>query len=181
VKSEKPSVSSLRWPHYFCDNIDYFKIIFQRITICIVICLISIIYVLGLARTGLLFTGIQEGTQPGGLTQPGQTEQGIPYHVLSCWGSGGGGAAWQELTRSLGACGGGPGEQLSVLQFVLWIPLIYIVVVPVPFVCCSVKLSLSRPTSFCMFLSILLRTAVGGGAAMWRFSCLPQPNHNNIL
>ena len=41
--------------------------------------------VLGLARTGLIFTGIQEGTQPGGLTPPGQTEQGIPYHVLSCW------------------------------------------------------------------------------------------------
>ena len=33
--------------------------------------------VLGLARAGLIFTRIQEGTQPGGLTPPGQTEQGI--------------------------------------------------------------------------------------------------------
>jgi len=43
--------------------------------------------VLGSARTGLIFTRIQEGAQPGGLTQPqpGQTEQGIPYHVPSCW------------------------------------------------------------------------------------------------
>jgi len=40
--------------------------------------------VLASARTGLIFIRIQEGTQPGGLTQPGQTEQGIPYHVLSC-------------------------------------------------------------------------------------------------
>ena len=31
--------------------------------------------------------------------------------------------------------------------------------------CCSVKLPLSRPTSFCLFLSILLRTLVGGGTA----------------
>jgi len=46
--------------------------------------------VLGLARTGLIFTRIQEGAQPGGLTPPGQTEQGIPYHVPSCWVPGGG-------------------------------------------------------------------------------------------
>jgi len=44
-----------------------------------------IVLVLGLARTGLIFTGLQEGTQPGRLTPPGQTEPGIPYHVLSCW------------------------------------------------------------------------------------------------
>ena len=41
--------------------------------------------VVGLARTGLIFTRTQEGTQLGRLTQPGQTEQGIPYHVPSCW------------------------------------------------------------------------------------------------
>jgi len=43
------------------------------------------LFVLGSARTGLIFTRIQEGAEPGGLTQPGQTEQGIPYHVPSCW------------------------------------------------------------------------------------------------
>ena len=41
--------------------------------------------VLGSARTGLIFTGIQEGAQPGGLTQSDQTEQGIPYDVPSWW------------------------------------------------------------------------------------------------
>jgi len=58
--------------------------------------------VLGSARTGLVFIGLQEETEPGGLTQPGQTDQGIPYHVASCWvpvrGSGTG-----ELTRGSGA------------------------------------------------------------------------------
>ena len=39
------------------------------------------LFVLGLARTGLIFTENQEGTQSGRLTPPGQTEQGIRYHV----------------------------------------------------------------------------------------------------
>ena len=47
-----------------------------------------------------------------------------------------------------------------------------------PSVCCSVKLPLSRPTVFCLFLSILLRIPAGGGAATWRFCCRPQPNQN---
>jgi len=45
---------------------------------------------LGSARTELIFTRSQGGTQPGGLTQPGQTEQGILYHVSSCWVPAGG-------------------------------------------------------------------------------------------
>jgi len=70
--------------------------------------------VLGLARTGLIFTGIQEGTQPGGLTPPGQTKQGIPYHVLSCWVLVGG--SWVAETHSrLRSAGGGSGEQLCGL------------------------------------------------------------------
>ena len=67
---------------------------------------------------------------------------------------------------------------LSAVCFVLCIPLICIVVVPVPFVCCSIKLPLSRPTSFCLFLSILLRTPAGRGAVTWRFCCQPQLNYN---
>jgi len=56
--------------------------------------------VLGLARTGLIFTRIQEGAQPGGLTQPqpGQTEPGIPYHVPSRWVPVGG--SWGAGTHS---------------------------------------------------------------------------------
>jgi len=100
-------------------------------------------------------------------------------------GSGGGGAELGELSRSLGLEGGDSlGESGFVLRslfccFVLCIPLIYITVVPVPFVCCSVKLSLSRPISFCLFLSILLCTREGGGAAACHFCCWPQPNHNS--
>jgi len=54
--------------------------------------------VLGSARTGLIFTRIQEETQPGGLTQPGQTEPGIPYHVPSCWVPAGG--SWAAGSHS---------------------------------------------------------------------------------
>jgi len=67
---------------------------------------------------------------------------------------------------------------LWVVQFVLCFLLICIVVVAVPFVCCSVKLPLSRPTRFCLFLSILLHTPAGGGAAAWRFCFRLQPNQN---
>jgi len=55
---------------------------------------------------------------------------------------------------------------LCVLLFVLCILLIHIVVVVTAlFVCCSVKLPLSQPTSFFLFLSILFPTPAGGGAA----------------
>jgi len=103
--------------------------------------------VLGSARTGLIFTRIQEGTRPGRLTQPGQTEQGIPYHVPSCWVLAGGAAgrlrsAWQQRSVRVVLC---------IKLFMLCFLLICIVVVTVPFVCCSVKLPLSRPTSFAFF------------------------------
>jgi len=96
------------------------------------------------ARTGLIFTRSQEGTQAGGLTQPGQTEQGIPYHVRSCWVPGGG-----ELARGKGVTTQEKAGHwavrvaLCISLFVLYILLISIVVVTVPFVYCSVKLPLS--------------------------------------
>jgi len=100
--------------------------------------------VLGLARTGLIFTRIQEGTQPGGLTPPGQTEQGIPYHVPSCgvpvggnWGAGTHLVVGSTWRRWFGRAA------LWAVRFVLCFPLICIAVVPGPSVCCSVKLPLS--------------------------------------
>jgi len=111
--------------------------------------------VLGLARTRLIFTRIQEGAQPGGLTQPqpGQTEPGIPYHVPSRWVPVGG-AARRELTRGSGACSAGPvwesgslGRAVRCCVFSLSVSLLLLF----PFVFCSVKLPLSRPTSFCLF------------------------------
>jgi len=53
---------------------------------------------------------------------------------------------------------------LCILLFVLYIILIGIIDVTVHLICCSVKLPLSRPVSFCLFLSILLPTPVGGVA-----------------
>jgi len=41
--------------------------------------------VLGLARTGFIFTRSQEGKKLGQLIQTAQTGQGIQYRVLSCW------------------------------------------------------------------------------------------------
>jgi len=109
-------------------------------------------------------------------TWPNRARYSIPCAVML--GSGGG-----ELGggNSLAALEGT--ESSSVLRalfcwFVLCIPLFCIIVVPVPFVCCSVKLPLSRPTSFCLFLSILLRSPAGGGAAAWCFCCRPLPNQN---
>jgi len=121
---------------------------------------------------------------PGRLTQPqpGQTEPGIPYHVPSRWVTTGG-MAWRELTHSSGARAPflSGRTALWVVRFVSCFLLICIVVVAVPFICCSVKLPLSRPTSFCLFLSILLRTPAVGGAAAWRFCCRlqPKPEHHS--
>ena len=126
-------------------------------------CLKSVFfYVLGLARTGLIFTRSQDGTQPG------QTKQGIRYHVPSCW-------VW----RGGGQGGPTPGGRLVVAQehmehraprvalcishFVWYILFVSIIVVTVCFICCSVKLPLPWPTSFCLFLSILLHSPVGEG------------------
>ena len=116
-------------------------------------------------------------TQPGGLTPPGQKEQGIPYHVPSCWVPVGG--SWAVGTHSwLGSVRRwSVRAALSAGCFVLCIPLICIIVVTVPFVCCSVKLPLSRPTSFFPFSSA--PQWGGGGAAAWRFCCRPHPNHNS--
>jgi len=101
--------------------------------------------VLGSDRTGLIFTGIQEAAQPGGLTQPGQREPGIPYYVPSCWVPVGGelgsrhSLAAQERAEPVRS----RRAALWIVWFMLCFLLIYIVFVAVPFVCCSVKLSLS--------------------------------------
>ena len=70
--------------------------------------------VLGSARTVLIFTRIQEGTQSGRLTQPDQTKQDIRYHVLSCWVPGEGSWRGEGSGCSSGACGALGGESCSV-------------------------------------------------------------------
>jgi len=86
-------------------------------------------------------------------TWPNRAGYSIPCAVMLGSG-GGGGVARQELTHGSGGhSGSSVRESGSVLRalfcgFVLCNPLFCIVVVPVPLVCCSVKLPLSRPTSF---------------------------------
>jgi len=92
--------------------------------------------VLGSARTGLTFTGIQEGAQPGGLTPPGQTEPGIPYHVPPRWVTVGAGAAQRELSRGSGGLSSGAvREGGSVLR-------VCFVYSPFLYRCCSCSLCL---------------------------------------
>jgi len=94
--------------------------------------------ILGSARTGLIFTRIQEGAQLGGLAQPqpGQTEEDIPYHVLSCWVPVGGGG-WRDgnslaaRERAAPVLFGRAG--LWLVWFVSCFLLICIVIVPVLF------------------------------------------------
>ena len=95
-------------------------------------------------------------------TWPNRTRYSIPCEVTL--GSGGGGAR-RELSRGLGGRGAGPvqesgclGRAVHCCVFSLFVPLLFLF----PSVCCSVKLPLSRPTSFCLFLFILLRTPAGG-------------------
>jgi len=113
--------------------------------------------VLGLARTGSIFTRIQEGTQPGWLTPPGQTEQGIPYHVPSCWVLAVGGAGQQELTRGSGARGGSGSLYSAGL-------------------CCVFSLSVSLSLLFHLF-AVLLKCPYPDppvSASFFPFSSAPQ-------
>jgi len=78
--------------------------------------LLQCLAVLHSARTMLIFTRSQEGTQSGELTQTGQTEQGIRYRVPSCWVPGRGSWAGGEGESSCGsgACGASGGESCSL-------------------------------------------------------------------
>jgi len=102
-------------------------------------------------------------------TWPNRACYSIPCDVTL--GSGGGGGAGGTHSRFGGVrrqccsrerLSGSYGSLLCF--FSLFVSLLFLF----PSVCCSVKLPLSRPTSFCLFLLILLRTPAGGGAAAWR-------------
>jgi len=92
--------------------------------------------VLGLARTGLIFTGLQEGAQPAQPAGGGWrhlAKQSPVFHTMCSHGLRWGGAARRELTCGSGARGTSPvRESGSVLWSVLsCFLLICIVVVPV--------------------------------------------------
>jgi len=101
-------------------------------------------------------------------------------------GSGGGGAGQRELScGSEGHSGGSVQKSGSVLRalfcgFVLCIPLFCVVAVAVPFVCCSVKLPLSRPTSFLpVFFPFSSTPRRGEGRLRGAFvaGCSRKPEH----
>jgi len=99
------------------------------------------------------------------------------HHAGFWWGERGGGnslAAWERAATAVVE-----GSSLGCAVRVVFSPYLYRCCSCFPSVCCSVKLPLSRPTGFCLFLSILLHTPAGGGAAAWCFCCRPQPNQNN--
>jgi len=126
-----------------------------------------------LARTGLIFTGLQEEAQPGSgvdPTWPNRARCSIPCDAGFRWGGrhGGNSLAAREHAAPVRS----ERERVCFCRvFSLSVSLLFLF----PSVCCSVKLPLSRPTSFCLFLSILLHTLVGGGAAAWCFCCRRQP------
>ena len=111
------------------------------------------------------------------LTWPNRAGYSIPCAVMLGSGGGelGGGNSLAAQERKAAV------RENDFVGCVVCFRLICIVALPVPFVCCSVKLPLSQPTGFCLFLAILLRTPAGGGAAAWRFCCQPQPNRNTLL
>ena len=110
-------------------------------------------------------------------TWPNIARCSIPCDVTLGSAGGGGAAGTLSLLGSVRRrCG--PRERVCFFSCFF---LICIIVVPVPSVCCSVKLPLCRPTSFRLLLAILLRTPAGGGAAVWRFCCWRQPNQHSML
>jgi len=100
----------------------------------------SQVYLMLPSRTGLILSSLttlswvwpgqgkfspdsRKGAQLGRLTPPGQTEQGIPYHVPSCWIPVGGGS-WARGTLSrFGRAQRwfGPGEWLSGSCGLCWV------------------------------------------------------------
>jgi len=115
-------------------------------------------------------------------TWPNRAGYSTPCAVVL--GSGGqGGAARRERSRGSGWHSGGAVRESGCVLRVCFVysPFSVSLLFLFPSVCCSVRLPLSRPTGFCLFLSILLRTLARGGAAAWRFCCRLQPNQNTYL
>jgi len=109
-------------------------------------------------------------------TWPNRAGYSIPCAVML--GSGGGGAARRELARGSRACGAGPvrenGSVGSCGLFCVF-PLSVSLLLLFPLFVALLNCPYPDPPVFCLFLSILLCTAVGGVAAAWSFCCRRQP------
>ena len=142
--------------------------------------------VLGSARTGLIFTRIQEGSQLGGLTLPNLVKQSRVFHTMCrhagfLWG-GGSGAVGTHSWFGRAQRWLGPRERFCSAGLFCVFPFFCIFVVTVPFVCCSVKLPLSRPTTFLPVSFHSPPPPEGEGAATWQFFCRlqPKPKHGHV-
>ena len=118
-----------------------------------------------------LFSPGARGVTAGWLTHAGQTEQGIPYRVPSCWV-----LVWELPGGKAVAAQKHVGHwavrvAICISLLVLYIFVISIVVVTVLFICCSVKLHSFRPMSFPVFLPFLSHPSRGRGdrATAWPF------------
>jgi len=141
-----------------------------------------VINVLGSAGIGLIFTRSQEGTQQGRLTQTGQ----LAYSLLCAMMLGAGWRSWPgEVNHGLGVRWALGGETVALcIPLFLYIGLISIVVVAVRFLCRSVKLPLSRPTSFPFFCNSPPHPSEGRGDGVTTWSFVDgwaQPNHNSLF
>jgi len=106
-------------------------------------------------------------------TWPNRAGYSIPCAAML--GSGGG-------TRGSGARGGSREERLSVFCGLCCVfPLPVSLLLLFPLFAVLLNCPYPDPPVFAYFLSILLCTPAGGGAAAWHFCCRPQPNYNTNL
>jgi len=137
--------------------------------------------VLGLARTGLIFTGLQKGAQPGGLTptRPNRAGYSIPCAVML--GSSGGSCGVGTLSRLRRAQRRfGPRERFCSAGLFCVFPFSVSLLLLFPLFAVLLNCPYPDPPVFCLFLSVLLRTPVRGGAAAWHFCCRLQPNQITV-
>jgi len=111
-------------------------------------------------------------------TWPNRARYSIPCAIML--GSGGGelGGGNSLTARERGAAA--VVESGSVVRSVLFcvFPLSVSLLFLFPLFAVLLNCPYPDPPVFCLFLSILLHTAAGAGAAVWCFCCWPQPNHN---
>ena len=136
--------------------------------------------VLGLTRTGLILTGLQEGAQPGGGGWPHLAKQSPVFHTMWRWVPVGGGRRGRNsltarehaapvLSERAGLFCGLFCHVFSLSVSLLLFPL-FAVLLNCPY---------PDPPVFCLFISILLRTAEGEGRPRGSFVAGGSRNQNS--
>jgi len=133
--------------------------------------------VLGSARTGLIFTGIQEGAQPG---RPNLAKQSRVFHTMYRHAGFLLGVSWAAGTLSrLGTA-----WRWRAVRVALSVPAVCVFSLSVsllllfPLIAVLLKCPYPNPSVFCLFLPILLRTLAGAVTTACRFCCQLQISYN---